>query len=145
MREILFRGKRLGDGTWLEGNLRVEHYPKFEDMPERWRCSIYVPDVGKPWSCSIFDVDPKTVGQYTGLKDKTGCLIFEGDIIRTSEYGVDNGKGVNFSGKDKFVIRYDDGSYFLENHLRRFYLRSDSGAEVIGNIHDNPELLGGAE
>lgn len=88
-----------------------------------------------------FPVYADTVGQYTGLIDKNGKEIFEGDIISTPKYGIDNGNGHNFSGKDKFVVGFADGTYHLENKLRKFCLRPDSTCEIIGNISDNPELL----
>ena len=91
--------------------------------------------------CVNEQVVPETLGQYTGLKDKNGKEIFEGDVVATPKYGVDNGKGQNYSGKDKFVVGYSDGTYTLENGLRRFCLRPDVDAKVCGSIWDNPELL----
>ena len=120
MREILFRGKRIYDGKWSEST-----YPYGE---------IHGGTV-------TYDYFPESVRQYTGLTDKNGKKIFEGDIISTPKYGIDNGNGHNFSGKDKFVVGFADGTYHLENKLRKFCLRPDSTCEVIGNIFDNQELL----
>lgn len=139
-REILFRGKRLDNGEWAYGYL------------EKRPSAIQGPDYGGPWyiwtppvdpddSGGYYNVDPATVGQYTGLMDKIGKKIFGGDIVTTPKYGVDNGKGQNYSGKDKFVVGYSDGTYTLENGRRKFCLRPDIDAAVCGNIYDNPELL----
>lgn len=147
MREILFRAKRKDNGEWVNGSPfppanackminAVALHPDFveEEGPD-----------GHVYYSEGWPVDTATVGQYTGVKDKTGRKIFEGDIISTPEYGVDSGKGVNFSGNDKFVVRYTDGAFFLENRLRRFYLRPDKKSEVVGNIYDNPEMMGGVK
>lgn len=90
---------------------------------------------------SEYQVASDTVGQYTGMTDKNEVKIFEGDIVSTPKYGVDNGKGQNYSGKDKFVVGYSDGTYTLENSWRKFCLRPDIDAVVCGNIYDSPELL----
>jgi uncharacterized phage protein (TIGR01671 family) len=123
MREILFRGKRLDNGEWLEGAF----CPKDSDDP-------FGPVVDRPSIIKLdppcagfwFEVDPATVGQYTGLTDKNGKRIFEGDIVcfRTSRcYEVKCGDG----------CFYMDGTAITAKYLDRF--------TVIGNIHDNPELL----
>ena len=132
MREILFRGREKGGTKWFEGDMSYLVHDK---------CACYIFPPNGYDSPDRYEVDPATVGQYTGLTDKNGAKIFEGDIISTPKFGVDSGKGVNFSGKDKFIVGYDDGTYLLENRLRRFCMRPDKGAEVIGNIYDNPELM----
>lgn len=144
MREILFRGKRLDNGKWVEGFL----------VRTTLGSTIIVNEV-EEYSCGCcigigsanFEVDPYTVGQYTGMKDKNGKRIFEGDIIQYYERQLD--------GKDTpvcDVVVYTEGgfavkSYFLNNWLwdsvhGNIQLRD---VEVIGNIHDNPELLKGGE
>ena len=68
------------------------------------------------------------------------------DIVRTSKFGKDDGNGHNYAGFDVFVVKWDNGGFALFNKRRRFNLRTDEKSyEVIGNIYDNPELLGGAE
>lgn len=92
------------------------------------------------------DVDENTVCQYTGLIDENGRKIWEGDVVKTSQYGVDNGNGRNYVGFDIFYIAFFDGGYCLMNDRRRFNLRCGNALKVIGNVFDNPELLkGGAE
>ena len=136
MREILFRGKRLDNGEWVEGDLVHSVYKVGDTCVGKFGCTL-----------GMHQVDPSTVGQYTGLKDKNGKRIFEGDIIQYYERQLD--------GKDTpvcDVVAYTEGgfavkSYFLNNWLwdsvhGNIQLRD---VEVIGNIHDNPELLKGGE
>ena len=97
-----------------------------------------------------FDFIPETVGQFTGLTDKNGKKIFEGDIVRVlGNQQVEDWKNVDYIA----LIAFLDGGFCaidgtVEDHAFRRYglVRMDFDLEVIGNIHDNPELLkGGAE
>ena len=142
MREILFRGqtRRKGekvrmDGTPVESNWVYGGIFPNNDGGDFAIIYQQEPEIEK------FPVYADTVCQYTGLTDKNGKKIFEGDIISTPKYGVDNGNWKNCAGKDRFLVRYADGTYYLENKLRRFCLRPDSTCEIIGNIFDNPELI----
>ena len=142
-REILFRGqtRRRGekvrmdgspvDGNWVYGGI----FPGIGDFS-----IIYS---SHPVEKHVVYTD--TVGQYTGLTDKNGKRIFKGDVVKTSKYGKDDGRGHNFSGPDTFRVDYEDGGYCLRNRWRRFNLRPDVDVEVIGNVHDNPELIGGED
>lgn len=103
MREILFRGKRHLDGKWVEGYL--DHVDGYD-----------------AYTISEYFVDDLTIGQYTGLKDKNGKRIFEGDVIRVDKVGV----GVVTFKNAKFRC-YIKGYDWL-----RYW-----NVEVIGNIHDN--------
>ena len=117
MREIIFRGKDKFDGEWYVGSL--SHDTKYGN------CFIEVSvhqGIAK-------EVIPETVGQYTGLTDKNGVKVFEGDIVRIFD-------GEYFSG----VIKYsnEQGSFTVDDTSLHYWI---SDIEVIGNIHDNSELL----
>lgn len=119
MREIIFRGKRTDNGEWVDG--AVYKIPRSEGLI----CIIFL-----DWSgWRKYAVDPETVGQYTGLKDKHGKMIFEGDILRQKSNGV---YGLPFS------VVFDDGSFMWNENGRRdlLYQRICDACEVIGNIHD---------
>ena len=125
MREILFTGKRVDNGEWVGGFYVFvpEHY-----KPEMSRKS-YIVSINNGL---YFEVVPETVGQYTGTDDKYGDKIFEGSIV---QYNIDEiGEILWDKPTARFVIRGDVAGYDFNN----FY-----GKElvVIGNIHDNPELL----
>lgn len=128
MREILFRGKDFSgviNHSWCFGSL---------DTTEDDRAIIIYPDrFGN--KCRIF-VNPETVGQYAGLKDKNGTKIFEGDIVTMPRYGGGRCKSVVYFKSGKFAV--DGSNYGFKNICPKNML-------VIGNIYDNPELLGGKE
>lgn len=123
MREILFRGKDFSgviNHNWCLGSL---------DTTENNRTIIIYSDrFGN--KCRIF-VDPSTIGEYTGLKDKHSNMIFEGDIILLK--GDEEPYQVAFN-ECCFQVYSHSVCYVMDN----FY---DHDIEVIGNIHDNPELL----
>ena len=127
MREILFRGKRIDNGEWVYGQYAYLLNARTED--------------GEPIKHMIVDgtpfgqtVDPTTIGQYTGLTDKNGKRIFEGDIIFDPHPSIQKPYTVIwFSGS--FVRRTKDGHYLSLSVL------NCNEFEVIGNVHDNPELM----
>jgi uncharacterized phage protein (TIGR01671 family) len=161
MREILFRGKRIDDGEWVEGYL----FQAWERTYILWGTTNDVPN--------MIEVIPETVGQYTGLTDKNGVKVFEGDILKqktTKEF-----KKYNFFEWEQYgIVRfgyydwkegchgYATMCWYIE-HLKNKPINPDNYClghinaglnqnylidechpfEVIGNIHDNPELLGG--
>ena len=135
MREILFRGKSLDNrGAWVVGSLI--HRTDFYGDP----CDDYFILHGGEFDCDYYDadrVDPKTVGQFTGLTDKNGTKIFEGDIV---EHHIQGDILVN-----RGVVNWDEESarwaYQLNTMNPCFALYNPNAFEVIGNIHDNPELL----
>ena len=128
MREILFRGKRVDDGELVISDSLMQvkgQNPRLWVEFDGW-----------------VEVLPKTVGQFTGLTDESGEKIFEGDVVKTREFGKDSGYGVNFNGFDVFEVIYSSASFKLNNARRAFYLLNGQRIEVIGNIYDNSELLG---
>lgn len=135
-REILFRGKQVDTGEWLYGFLSQSR--NIKEKPAILKPCIDYEENG----VMMFGmVDPKTVGQFTGLTDKNGTRIFEGDIIKTKKYGKIVGNS-NVNDYDIFVVKYEPAVFRLDNHNRGFNLVGEGmDYEVIGNIHDNPELL----
>ena len=128
MREILFRGKRLDNGEWVDGYLYITHNGEHE-------ISIYNDEVNiERWT---HEVDPSTVGQYTGMKDKNGKRIFEGDIVRCGTGRICKVVFFISPGVSGFDLIPIGGFDAPPPH--RWSLLSDT--EVIGNVHDNPELL----
>ena len=125
MREFLFRGKRVVNGKWVEGFMYSQHFPL------EFRDDFYI---------RCYDTDylviPETVGQYTGLTDKNGVRIFEGDIVEC----VSDGERAVISWLKYsacFGLSFDGWCCDFDNY--DYNLPSDF--EVIGNIHDNPEIL----
>ena len=127
MREVLFRGKEVADGKWIEGFYSAEEYNPYSGEVE------HIPRIQIIGKCVSLGVIPETVGQYTGLTDKNGVRIFEGDIVR---YEDDIGY-VIYNGDDARFLVDSPNMYISMDYSNEF--------EVIGNIHDNPELLKGGE
>lgn len=132
MREILFRGKRLDNCKWVSGNLFVS------DTDGR----TYIL-AGSRMITIEWEVDPSTVGQYTGLTDKNGKKIFEGDIVQYEERQM-GGEDVLVA----FPVTFEEGGFCVHFYFLNNWLRDGSAGntkleriEVIGNIHDKPELL----
>lgn len=135
MREILFRGKRVDNGEWVYG-----YYVKQVDAfgaVHRIYHSASDPDD----SNAVYEIDKKTVGQFTGLTDKNGKKIFEGDIVKfnTETYtSIRDTIGVVGYYNSSYGIAYENNRHFLEFNNMSMYVR---WYEIIGNIHDNQELL----
>lgn len=141
MREILFRGKRLNNGEWVESfynHLPCGRFGADEHMIQT------VLENGKIGM--LYDIDPSTVGQYTGLKDKNGKWIFEGDIVAQNWYDYDEPRDDSFGNVEFF--EYDCSFSVMDVNKDGFMPLGRCGSyhwevEVIGNVHDNPELLEG--
>lgn len=132
MREIIFRAKRIDNGEWVNGDLS--------------RCIVvgetHIQRIEENLSTTTHKVDPETVCQYTGLTDKNGRKIFEGDIVRYTDEVI---------GKEKVdEIKYNEThAAFCRLHKSEMglqYLLIDEAIankiEVIGNTFNNPELIG---
>lgn len=155
MREILFRGKRADNGEWV--------YGYYEYYNGKYYVNVQTDKVnsgGYPIR-EFIEVIPSTVGQYTGLTDKNGKKIFEGDIVKTQPFYdrpySDKRKSKKFIGVVKYKTRIFNGNKYCSKQCYngewglKFY--KDFGkythyswgelwnCEVIGNIHDNTELL----
>ena len=143
MREILFRGKRIDNGEWVDGDLIASRYISPYQNGELYINGTCVNEKsvdGIVWcQGSLYRISPSTVGQYTGLKDKNGKMIWEGDVIKW-DYTCNEGKS--------HQVRYDVGSACFvasrehnSNIIDTVFYNDGQHAEVIGNIHDNPDLL----
>ena len=152
-REILFRGKQKKNGEWVCGDLMHSE--------GRTYCGIYAETLG--------EIRPETVGQFTGLTDRNGKKIFEGDIVKCRHrlYSISFEKledkkirrsygkeieeasvgGFNCLYWRNYAVSIYDGCVKIQNGSDSHYIRKNyiynHAIEVIGNIHDNPELLEG--
>ena len=126
MREILVRGKRLDNGEWVEGYLLKEcNYATCS-----WNLAIeYKTDRFGKFAYDVAEVDPETLGQYTGLCDKNGKKIFEGDIIEIRNH--------------VYCCCWDEGNleFILINEKESIGMgyAASSRMNVIGNVYDNPK------
>lgn len=147
MREILFKAKRLDNGEWVEGDLfhnDNSSYPMTLIGSLVLSRNKYTNEI-ELHGYGLYEVDPETVCQYTGLKDKNGKKIFEGDIIRL--WRSVGAKG-DLRGKyhKPMVVKYNDlwCQFTVEDkEIKEQYgiWQAFQAFEVIGTIFDNPELL----
>lgn len=153
MREILFRGKDPETGTWYEGFYMAlsdttycfrGDYDAHPDNTKHYIVFDRMTDWGLPNQHLRADADPSTVGQYTGLKDKHGKRIFEGDILRWTGEDGETGKVIVIFAGGSFLLKCVEVLDAPADPFDEFD-RGCQTLEVIGNIHDNPELLKGGE
>lgn len=156
MRDIEFRGKRTDNGEWVEGyyaHLHKTTYCVKEDCDAHPENELHrmiferEQDWGLPNYHLQVDVDPETVGQYTGLKDKNGTKIFDGDIVLVPYIDlIFKCTWDDTSLSERAIVRYVDGMFYVEyiESGDKFTLSVMKGhMKIVGNIYDNPELLGG--
>lgn len=122
MREIKFRGKSTST-KWLYGNLLT-----YTVNGVLWAKIWENDEDGKLGGKRSYTVEPRTVGQYTGLRDKNGVEIYEGDIVDTMALGM-------------FEVIFDCGAFRIAHGCIKFTMIEGSYYEVVGNVHDSPELL----
>lgn len=138
-----FRAKRIDNNKFIEG------YLCFIYIDNQKKAKIYCPD-----DCCNYDVYTETIRQCTGLKDRNGKRIYEGDILQSEEYPFKNEKGYNYAAE----VLWDDASatfYYYTFRISNNVAGRSTGNtgelneyedwKVIGNIYENPELLTGAE
>lgn len=132
MRTIKFRGKRLDNGGWAYGSLAA--YPKHHVI-------VTVEDGGRRYSEHI--IDPATAGQFTGLKDRDGRDIYDGDIL--NNHDEPNPLTVKWDAACcRFALFNQDGDFECDFSQLEVRLGVAVDAEVTDNIHDNPELMKGS-
>lgn len=172
-REILYRGKRIDNGEWVFGNhlyddISKKHYIVLPRNITESYTVVNSESEFKRLHCTGIEVIPETIGQYTGLKDKNGKKIFEGDIVEFYFFDKTrrNGELVIVKNTRTMLIEWYKTSFYMRELFRNYRLDNEMGIiteiiydyknerkqgvyksnniyfiEVIGNIYDNPELL----
>ena len=139
MKEIWFKAKKISDGEWVEG-FYVMHSTSISHPYSHTNGEHYILTV--PHNAK-YKIDPETLSQYTGLTDKNGKKIFEGDIVKFHDSITINGSNIHHSAVEwvaefsGFMIHADCIGYYNVNptQVKQYEM------EVAGNIFDNPDLL----
>lgn len=139
MRESCFRGKRIPHGEWVEGSLHIEWGETDKDGNRERDYRI----LGMRGECDY--IDPDTVGEFSGKRDKNDRRIFEGDIGRYRQTDGAKRNGTSILCTGKVIYNTETASYAVESRdeagCRYFDYFPIKDFEVIGNIYDNPEML----
>lgn len=136
MRDVLFRGKRIDNGEWVEGLLWKKKYGSTKMFIS------YFPN--KDDEQKVCAIEPDTVCQYTGLQDKNDKKIFEGDVCFDENGLTDYYCVIEWVFAGFQLVTYKKASSNargISNGMNQGYFEDSDGIEVIGNIYDNPELL----
>lgn len=130
MREILFKGKRIDNGEWIEGYYCPCVFGRFPCRP-----AIIIKEDMDNGHWHPEEIIPSTIGQYTGLTDKNGKKIFEGDVVnfKTTAYFFKNCR-INYESQFARFCAIDNKGY-------EYPMDKTFNYEIIGNVFDNPELL----
>lgn len=136
MREILFRAKRIDNGEWVNGYYVYDYAHNAHFIfKNQLVCPNCINDRRIDYSLCDYEIDPETLCQFTGLKDKNGNRIWENDVVFDKR----------FNGFYKIVFRTKDGGWYVEDiktgALFRMISQTSYYCEIFGNIFDNPELL----
>jgi uncharacterized phage protein (TIGR01671 family) len=130
MREIKFRGKRLDNGEWVYGYYYTQIITHAGNRKSRDHFMRTEQNIR-------YEVDPDTVGQYTGLKDKNGKEIYEGDIVESFDHG---------QVRQLYLVKFNKGCFGASlDNISFYFLTFDhvcvEQIKIIGNIYENPDLL----
>ena len=136
MREILFRGKAINRNPYCEYRTNYQNGDWVFGLVSKVWSKYDEAEMTNEDGVSGIEVDYKTIGQYTGLDDKNGVPIFEGDIVLKRTH----------HGKKPFPVTFTDGMFHCgwgggSSTATHGYTLADKQIEVVGNIYDNPELL----
>lgn len=145
MREIKFRGKRIDNLEWVFGDL-IENQGRFFIYHSTSETTIKDNNNGYI-TIEAVEIDNSTVGQFTGLHDKNGKEIYEGDILQYI------GRGADIIGKIYYrEVTFKEGSFCIyckdlniHSPISGYITNGVLGWDVVGNIHDTPELLKGGK
>lgn len=138
MREIKFKGKRIDNDEWIYGDLVLSYGRAWiKNRADKTTNPLCMNTGKKTADFNMVETNSETIGQYTGLKDKNGKEIYEGDILDRK-----GKKCIVVFHESEFSLKVDDNQYIQHGLLVDIW---KDYIEVIGNIHDNPELIKGKE
>lgn len=138
----LYRGKRIDNDEWVEGwyYKRIVHLNTFHQNVVMDAIEVY--DGENPLSIAYYNIGPDTVGECSGIPDRANVFIFEGDILKITYLCQKPVTAVVELADGKFTARYGRNG---KEHIDNLTAIASSLYKIIGNIHDNPELLEAAD